>query len=350
MGGRGRLLRSTVGSLGLAIVLCSSFVLDLAAAEQVSVTAREIARKLGLSDEQIEALERGEPVSTELEAVSDKEIGLTFSAVSGAGIDAIHELSATGRGFDYDPVIIAHGEIGESPAESLAALTLPDVEIDRLSEVEAGDEFNLSPDELARIHEAAGVESPSERRQAVMKEYRSLLVARITAYQSRGLAGIEPYLRQDGELVKPGDEITAALAGFMESGVIRKQTYEALIGYPEAKFPGNNDRLHWIVMDANGRPAVALLHRSWIRAPAVLFTSERRFYVGHTFNSMLDISGVLPLEGGGTIFFYAIRTFTDQVDGFMSGAARSIGRKIMKGELDELYRAYRELVGDDAPS
>lgn len=34
----------------------------------------------------------------------------------------------------------------------------------------------------------------------------------------------------------------------------------------------------------------------------------------------------------------------------MSGAARSIGRKIMRGEIDELYEAYQKHVEEAAAS
>jgi len=59
---------------------------------------------------------------------------------------------------------------------------------------------------------------------------------------------------------------------------------------------------------------------------------------------MLVVVGVLPLDSGGSVFLYANRTFTDQVSGFMSGAARSIGRKIMKGEIEDLYASFRKAV------
>jgi hypothetical protein len=332
------------GSAALAILAFAPAVADDA---QVERSVTRVAKALGMTDAHIAAIKRGELASTDLEAISDKELGLTFAAKTDAGIDWLFDRQLKGDALDSDPAVLSHGRIGEDPRASLEKLTLPDDELDKLLEVTPGDTFNLSSIEIGEIQAVAQQTAgrpAAERRKAALDTYRDLLAARVTSYREGGLSAIAPYDRGDGENASPAEELIDALAGYSEVGAMSIEVYQALRQHPKVGDTPLESHDYWIVQEARDRPAVALTRRAFGHRDEGMMSVEWRYYVGHTFNSMLVVLGILPLDAGGSVFVYANRTYTDQVAGFMSGAARGVGRKIMKGEIEDLYAAFQRDV------
>ena len=90
-----------------------------------------------------------------------------------------------------------------------------------------------------------------------------------------------------------------------------------------------------------GRPAVVLAHRAQNEGTQVQFLLQRDFFVGHTFDALQILMGVVPAGEDQCVLFYTNLTFTEQVTGFASSAAHGIGRKIMTGEILELFEAVK---------
>jgi hypothetical protein len=332
------------GCVAFALLGAAAAVADDAAVER---TVTRVAKALGMTDAHIAAIKRGELVETDLKAVSDKELGLTFAAKTDAGIDWLYDRQMKGDSLDSDPAVLSHGLIGDDPRASLAKLTLPDSELDKLLEVTPGDTFNLSSVEVGELQAVAQQTAgrpAAERRRAALDSYRDLLAARVTSYRKGGLAAIAPYDRGDGESASPAEELGEALDGYSEMGAMTAEVYQALRKHPDPGAFPLETKDYWIVQQARDRPAVALARRAFGRRGEGMLSVEWRYYVGHTFNSMLVVIGMLPLDEGGSVFVYTNRTFTDQVAGFMSRAARGIGRKIMKGEIEDLYAAFQKDV------
>jgi hypothetical protein len=72
----------------------------------------------------------------------------------------------------------------------------------------------------------------------------------------------------------------------------------------------------------------------------VLVLLSRDFYVGHSFNDSQAAAGALPVNDG-VVIFYANRTASDQVAGFMSSMRHSIGRGMMRDSLVEAMEEIR---------
>lgn len=70
---------------------------------------------------------------------------------------------------------------------------------------------------------------------------------------------------------------------------------------------------------------------------------QRHYYVSTGYNIEQAIAGLLPVKEG-TLVIYTNRTSTDQLAGFGSAAKRTIGRKIMAGELEKLFEKTRAAV------
>ena len=70
--------------------------------------------------------------------------------------------------------------------------------------------------------------------------------------------------------------------------------------------------------------------------------AQRDFYVSHTFDALQIIIGALPKGPDRSVIIYANRTYTEQVASFGSGAAHSIGRKIMVKEVRTMIESILE--------
>ena len=63
--------------------------------------------------------------------------------------------------------------------------------------------------------------------------------------------------------------------------------------------------------------------------------------MSRSHNSVQAVAGVFPVPEGALVV-YANRTYTDQLGGFGAGAKQAIGRRIMGGQLAELYERFRK--------
>ncbi len=123
--------------------------------------------------------------------------------------------------------------------------------------------------------------------------------------------------------------------------------------YPEVKNPivkypkGDQSKVQsiflWLKRKIQDRPTFMLSHVMLFQDEHLVFRFEREFYVGQSYNS-LQIAIVLFPLGDKTTLFYLNRTSTDQVAGFMSGARRSVGRRMMEKEIRKLFEVDLEAV------
>jgi hypothetical protein len=305
--------------------------------------AREIARELGFDESDIEKVRSGEVVTRRFRKEDENELSVILFALAPLGIDQARTRFKGNDALEADTTILDWGSI-ETPAtaESFAKLRLPDDELDKLAGDDAGDDFNLASSELALLKRrmADAEDSQAKRRDTAMRVYREILASRAAAYRSRGLAGIGPYDR-DGEEVQPKDDLARTLP--VKGGIMERQApqfAEYLRGFPN-RGEADASKLVWLLQVLNGRPAVILAHRAEATGENALFFAQRDFFVGHTFDALAVITGLVPVAEGKSALFYVNSTYTDQVTGFGSSAAHGIGRKIMTKEILALFEAVK---------
>ncbi|MDJ0866965.1 MAG: hypothetical protein QNK03_12710, partial [Myxococcota bacterium] len=241
-----------------------------------------------------------------------------------------------------DPTVHATAELVGDGRTSLEKLELPVAELDRLAEIEPGEDANFSSGEYAKLAAArAGITDRKERRAALQAALREILAERLAAYRSRGLAGIAPYQRAGGKQSPAAAQLERAFSALRMTRRVVPPAYRAMSEFPKPVPEGVESRFYWILHEARDRMAVALAHVVYGRAGDAIAFIERRFYVSNSLNSLQAVALVLPIEEG-TAVFYANRTGTDQVTGFGSSVAKEIGRRIMRGELERLGEAYLE--------
>jgi hypothetical protein len=332
-------------SLGLAILVAPASAAELMSASQV-------AQALGFDRAAEQKLLAGEIVTAEREETTAKQLAVSIGMLVKGNPDALAAAVLDGQTLQANPAILGFGKIDpEAPEAGLAGVAYTDDEVDeirKLLEAEAGDEFNLSADELATLQKATSRYDPKQAGdpaviQAVNEAYRSILAGRLQSYLARGAAGLAPYQR-DGGVSDPAEELRAAAEASQLLEQAAPEMYRGLLDYPEHQPADVQQAFFWIKEVANDRPVFSLNHRMVQRRPDGFLLLSRTFYAGHSFNASLSGAGVLPVQDGNAVF-YTNRTSSDQVAGFMQGMRHEIGRGMMRDALIESFRAIRTQLG-----
>lgn len=211
---------------------------------------------------------------------------------------------------------------GDGPA--FAELPLPDSKrIDEFVKAPRRS-LNLSVaegDRLARLDPAAP--DLAGRARTVLAE---ILGARLRTYAARGVGGVEPYVRESGQIVDPRVELRSALASLL---------------FVRDAFPGVLDQLaaggpecsyYWMERSVEGEQVLVLSAELRTRGAASALGADIHFYASSQYNSMLTLVGVIPYVDASLVFAVN-HTFTDQVTGMGSSVRRSIGRNLVASQL-----------------
>jgi hypothetical protein len=332
--------------LGLMLLGLVALVAPAGAVELMS--ASQVAQALGFDGAAQQKLLAGEIVSVEREETTAKQLAVSIGMLVKGDPDALAAAVLDGQTLEANPAILGFGEIDpDAPEAGLAGVAYTADEVDevrKLLEAQAGDEFNLSAEELASLREVSARHSPGQAGdpaavQAINEAYRSVLLGRLQAYLARGLAGLAPYERE-GEASDPAAELRAAAEA---SGLLQQaapDVYRGLLDYPEQQPADVQQAFFWVKELANDRPVFSLSHRMVQRRPDGLIFLSCTFYAGNSFNASLSGAGVLPVEQGNAVF-YTNRTSTDQVAGFMEAMRHEMGRGMMRDALIKSFQAIR---------
>jgi len=110
-----------------------------------------------------------------------------------------------------------------------------------------------------------------------------------------------------------------------------------LVGVPE----GVRNEFFWSKAIVADRPCFVLTHRMSRSDPRVVLIAERRFYVGHSYNSLHVVMGAIP-TAQGVLLFYRNRTFSDQVVGRIGRAKKVIGRRRQRSAVIDYLEGLRD--------
>jgi hypothetical protein len=334
-----------LSSLGLVILAAPAGAAEL-------LTASQVAQALGFDRAAEQELLAGEIVSAEREETTAKQLAVSIGMLVKGEPDALAAAVLDGQTLQANPAILGFGKIDPgAPEAGLAGVAYTADEVDEIRKLlaaEAGDEFNLSADELAALQKATARFDPKQAGdpavvEAVNQAYRSILLGRLEAYLARGVPGIAPYQR-DGGVSDPAEELRAAAEASQLLQQAAPDMYRGLVDFPEHQPADAQQAFFWVKELANDRPVFSLNDRMVQRRPDGLVLLSRTFYAGHSFNASLSGAGVLPVQGGNAVF-YTNRTSSDQVAGFMQGMRHEMGRGMMRDALIESFRAIRTQLG-----
>ena len=156
--------------------------------------------------------------------------------------------------------------------------------------------------------------------------FAEILAARLRSYAARGVAGVEPYVREGGQVVDPRVELRTALAS---------------LAFVQREFQGFLDRLgaggsdltyYWMERSVERMTVLVLSAELRSRGATAALGADLHFYASREYNSMLTAVGVIPYADGSLVFAVN-HTFTDQVTGLGSTVRRAVARNLVASEL-----------------
>ena len=337
-----------------AVLLPASALLEAAPPASATSTSERVLQYLSFTPAERDALRRGEITSHAVSELSDKELAITMAVLVSTPLTDLLDFLRSNRMLDIDRDARAHGVIpidarGRFDDAAFAGVMFDPSEakdVRDLLEAGPGDSYNLSDPELrtfASLRPAFPAKECGKDPRcggAVISAYRKVLRDRLTAYLDRGLAGVDPYARDGGKRADPAGELRKAMgsARFLEQW--NPQIFAAFRDFPKGDQSGIENRFLWLKQAVQDRPTFILSHRILCVRDGIAFAAERQFYVGHSYNSLQILVGLVPMEGK-TLIVYLNRTSSDQVAGVLSGTRHGIGRKIMEKAIRQQFEDVR---------
>jgi hypothetical protein len=330
-------------SIRLAVcALCASLILCAASRAMAAPPLETLMTDFGFSKDDVQRVRNGELVKTTTTETSDREIAAVMVFLVKAPVQKLVNFLEVGSGFRHDPQIQSATQIrGDGTLDDFKGIVLQpggEKEAQRYLDAAPGDTLNLSPAEIATFQalKASGATSVAQVEQAV----RQMLLARFQAYQSQGLAGVAPYARGKDKQSQPAAELRRATEAAKGVKQYAPAFYDALLNYPQGKPANLKESFFAIRYAMDGRPNFTLRHRFAMPVDDAYVVADREFYVGHGYNDMQAIGGLLPVADG-TVVVYLNRTTTDQLGGFGASAKQAIGRTMMAKQISAIFEKAR---------
>jgi hypothetical protein len=250
--------------------------------------------------------------------------------------------------------VLAVGRFSDPPRPSdLDGLTLDERDLDALRHCRLGAcGLKLSAAEIDAVT-AVAVRAGADWRDAIQREFRRLLVARVNQYRVGGLAASSP----------AGDRPTTETPHAAFEAIIDASPYltriPAVVGwltrYPHAD-AAVESFFYWSKEHyAEGKPVVSVTHVGIVhsdtdrRLPAVLVASKQIFAT-HYVEGGLGLTMVVRDDATGTSYLaYVNRSQVDLLRGWFGGLVRSV----LEGRLDrhapQIVRGLRARLESGAP-
>jgi hypothetical protein len=293
----------------------------------------------------------GEIVTRGFHEASDKELAVVAAVRCARPVREVFRELRLGHNLAADTTVMAHGEFrgGRPSLADLSGVNFTEAEaseIQELIEARPGDRFNLDAGEISifeRLRNRFGGGNCVERkdcRAAVINGYREILLHRAMEFYEGGISAIRPYVRGRTSKSDPGSELRGSIAAATLLHDRFPLVARALTASPSQETVAEHQLL-WMKQKIQGRPSFTLVHRVFLDHDNHAMMAEKRFYVGHGYNSSLIIQGSFAVEDG-TLVLYTNRTSTDQVAGFGSSMRHVIGRKKMASAIIQSFRDIRD--------
>ncbi|MBW2208519.1 MAG: hypothetical protein JRG79_16555 [Deltaproteobacteria bacterium] len=272
--------------------------------------------------------------------VSDREIAVVIAClVRGAPEDTLAPFLGDSLPIDEELLEAQQLIDTEFHEKSFTAISLGSDnrdEIQHYLDAKPGYGLNLSSDEISALQALRGADDPDQV-EALLED---ILLARYLSYRENGLAGAQPYAREKGEDVSPGEELRKTEDDLKGLHELYPDFHNAWLSYPR-NMPEDlvGDDFFWVKLNIDERPAFMLSHRLVTNNEDAHLVGIRDYYISHFFDVSQRVAGVFQLESGEYILVYIERAWVDYWSGFVSLSKR-IGRKVMKKQMEHLLEDH----------
>jgi hypothetical protein len=274
----------------------------------------------------------------------ERELAVGIITLMKGTPEKVAQLFREAEGYKLIDAVTAHGSIsGKGTEADFANLALNpngEKEAGRYLDAEPGEDFNLDKKEIAAFQALKGQSKDgSVNQKAVEAQIRKNFLARLQAYQAKGLDGIGPYERGSEERMS-NQEILLSVDANKILAKFHPKFNEVLHTYPSADMTGVEESFFWLNIEVFSRPLLVLSHRMLYKDGDAYVAADRHFYASHEYNSLQAVGGVFP-KGDSSLLVYLYRISTDQVGGFGSSAKHPVSRALMGPYIVELFEKIR---------
>jgi hypothetical protein len=250
------------------------------------------------------------------------------------------------------PFVMAIRRFSDPPVLSdLDALVLEDVDLQGIRQCEAGNcSVKLAAHEIESLKKVAA--TGGDWKPSVQREFRRLLLKRVTDYQAKGLGGLAPYVDR-ATPTNPDEEFAAILSRSPHLRTYLPELTQGLSGYPQAELPSTGSFLYWSKEHyGRGKPVISVTQVHIVRPtgpglPEVVVIGQEVF-ASHYRNGSLGTTFVL--DGGGTRYLaYLNRSKLDRLDGMFGGWKRAVVERKLRSEVRGALEGIRRRIESGNP-
>jgi hypothetical protein len=300
-----------------------------------------LAAYLRASDDEFARLDRGEPISRNLQGADSREVAVAGAIRLRCSAQTFRERMLDIVRFKKSAYVLEIGRFSPEPQESdVASLKVEPIDVDALKSCRLGSCKLRLP--AAAMAEASGALRDAGADGATLM--RRVLVAQARAYLKGGSQGLEDY----ADRVPPLNR-AAAFALIVRPSPFaaehQPELYDWLRRYPATPPPGVTDYLYWSRESFGLKPVISVTHSAVMDRVQAQFFVSKQVYASRYFDASLG-SAVLvtPPDQPYAYLIYLNRSRVDVFRGLLGGIARSIAlRKMKDGILDTMREAKKRL-------
>jgi hypothetical protein len=311
--------------------------IGLASVVRADPAADQVLTDLGFSTADKQLVLKGEFVTAKLGAVSERDLSFAIAFLVKTSPESLSKEVIAGKLIGADSQVQAYGLLSEAgSAADFSELRMTDDEARALVNGEAAEDVNFSPDEHAALRARRG-----DSTEAVRAQLERLLLARYQSYRASGLAGVAPYDRGKGRVSDVASDLANASRGAERLHRYLPALQTVLLDYPRAALAGLEQRFLWLKSVIRGKPTYVLAQLLAAGDGDTRVVVRREFYVSSMYNAEQSIASFFPVEGG-TVVVCMSHAFTDQVAGASGSMKRSLGSRVMAGQMKEIFDKGRK--------
>ncbi len=282
----------------------------------------------------------------------DGELAVFAASKLSAQPDALVQWTHAIEALKRSPFVIAIRRFSNPPVLSdLDALVLDDVDLEGIRQCEAGScSVKLAAHEIESLKKAAA--SGGDWKPAVQREFRRLLLKRVTDYQAKGLGGLPPYVDRVTP-TNPGQEFAAILSRSPHLRAYLPEVADGLSNYPQAELPSTDSFLYWTKEHyGRGKPVISVTQVHIVRptGPALpdVVVIGQEVFASHYRDGSLGTTFVL--DGGATRYLaYLNRSKLDRLDGMFGGLKRAVVERKLRSEVRTAIDGIRRRIESGNP-
>ncbi len=310
-----------------------------------------LATAMGITNDDLERVDRGQVVSRTLTAHEPREVATLGIVRIPATPDFYVERLTDIVNFKRDEAVVQIGAFSNPPQLSdVAALTLEAWDVDKLRECRVNDcGVQLPAEAIDRFNRDMDWRRADVEQQA-NRLMRQILVEYVTRYRNSGTTTGMQYADQGRPLVL-GDEFSALLDADASTWQHFPSLRRHLLEFPKAT-PETTDIVYWSKERVSRRLVVSVTHLAIAHAmsgPAPYAIASKQIYSSHYFDASLGLTVLVPdTEHASAMYVvYLNRSRVDVFKGMFGGIARKIVATRARSLVSELLSKLQQSMERD---